>query len=275
MYEDFSSVGYTGSLDGDTTSATGVTGSWDEAGTAVAVNVGFNHVSSGLTFTQGLNQLTTSGGAVNAFRTSGLASGKSIQLESSPFTTSLNEEVWMSLLVDYDGTPVTGSAMMGVSINDGNPLTVPRSFGIGIDGGVVGAYQGNNQDMPDSGLDAEALTGLSLLTGINLIVARVANGSPDSMEVWLNPTLGGATPTSGASVTLDGFGWVGSNASWGVNSLFVSHNLDTGSDVTLDEFRYGASFADVTPFTVIPEPSSLAMLALSGVAMFFACKRRR
>lgn len=245
---------------GQTTSGTGLFGGWIDSGTALASTVNFNGVSTGLTYSQGSTELSVSGGAMIAFRTSGFAGEKGIQVGVSSFDTDLPGEVWMSVLVDFSGAQ-TGSAMLGVTIDDANELAGDgsRAFGIGIFNGNVGAVQaadGTDLDQPNGAFTADD-TGLALATGVNLIVAKITD-SPDTMTVWLNPTLGVEPTTGGATLGGPASRWVAGNASWGITSLFATHDFAEGSSVVMDEFRYGNTFADVTP---VPEPSTFALLS--------------
>lgn len=279
LYESFS--GYTtASLSGQATSGTCLTGNWDQGSTVLAPFVNFNGVSTGLTYAQGANQLVVSGGGMTSFRTSSSQAGKGIQLAPTSFDTSLPDEVWLSVLVDYSGSPQTGSAMLGVTINNSSTLLGgQRAFGIGITGGNAGGVQGMDglQLNLGSGSVAAEDTGLSLSTGVNLIVARIRDSSnpntfTDDMTVWVNPTLG-VEPVGGGDTLFLTDGWVASNSEWGVNSVFASHNFATGSSTQMDELRYGNTYADVTPFTTIPEPSSL--LPLGGAASTLLVVRLR
>ena len=174
--------------------------------------------------------------------------------------------------------------MLGVTLNDGSTvLGGERTFGIGITGGNAGGVEAIdsaalNQPNPSTASLAAMDTGLALSTGVNLIVARIRDSAnpdttEDDMTVWVNPTLGVEPVAGGVDLGGPAFAWVANNASWGVNSVFASHTLDTGNSVVMDELRYGNTYADVTPFTTIPEPSSLLLIGLA-VAGILAVKRR-
>ena len=57
-----------------------------------------------------------------------------------------------------------------------------------------------------------------------------------------------------------------STGTWEDMSQFV-FSLGSNWAGTVDEIRIGDTVGDVTPFTAVPEPSSLALLCLSGVAL--------
>jgi hypothetical protein len=87
-------------------------------------------------------------------------------------------------------------------------------------------------------------------------VTAVASGEARTVDLnyWINPeSLGGAAPAPDASFT-------GVSVNLDADETYFSE--DPGA--FLDEIRIGTTFADVTP---IPEPATLALLSLGGLAM--------
>jgi hypothetical protein len=79
--------------------------------------------------------------------------------------------------------------------------------------------------------------------------------------------LGAPTLTSTAEVDLSGVNDIrfqagGSNAN-GTNALFLA-----------DEFRIGYTVGDVTPFTIVPEPTAIAFATIGGISLYVWRRRR-
>ena len=96
------------------------------------------------------------------------------------------------------------------------------------------------------------------------------NGTDSSFHLWVDPgSLGGGDPglgTANASLTgLDvadiGFGTLGMYAG------------ATAGQASLDEFRFGETFADVTP-SAIPEPATVGMLGLGALVVMLLRRKR-
>ena len=85
-------------------------------------------------------------------------------------------------------------------------------------------------------------------------------------SLWLNPTPGDAQPTATESIT--GGGVVTSIANVGFKSQTVA------GDFLIDNILIGTTWADVTPTTIVPEPSTLALAGL-GIFGLIASMRRR
>jgi MprA protease rhombosortase-interaction domain-containing protein len=109
--------------------------------------------------------------------------------------------------------------------------------------------------------------------GTHLVVMKLefTDGlSEDRVTVYLDPTdsiESNWTPEASIGVPTGGL------AIWG-HSAFSSFQFDGGgaNPGAIDEFRWGETFADVTPF--IPEPTS-ALLAMIGAAGFMLRRRSR
>jgi hypothetical protein len=99
----------------------------------------------------------------------------------------------------------------------------------------------------------------------------------DTVRMWINPTPGSApgTPSVISTFGNDVFVNVGSPAVPTQGSIvsywFRDGNTFLPGPVTVDELRIGTTFADVTP--AIPEPSTLALVALATLFNFFAPRR--
>ncbi len=86
----------------------------------------------------------------------------------------------------------------------------------------------------------------------------------DTVELWVNPTLGGTLGTADASISGGDFAITCFNT-----------RPDTANVFIFDELRIGESYADVTPYTVIPEPTTWALLAGSLTALVVFRRRRQ
>ncbi len=115
------------------------------------------------------------------------------------------------------------------------------------------------------------------LPGINAVSGLLTNA--DTIRVWINPNLNVVPADGAADITLNAndfnpglaitrdlvfnrfriFGG-GTNATQGYGSM------------ELDEIRVGEGFADVTPYTSVPEP---AMAAIGGLGVLALVLRRR
>jgi hypothetical protein len=109
--------------------------------------------------------------------------------------------------------------------------------------------------------------------GTNLVVLKLEftdiNGE-DRVSVYLNPTDSNeANWTPAASIGVP----TGSLSIWG-HSAFSSFQFDGGGNNpgAIDEFRWGETFADVTPF--IPEPGSI-VLSMIGIVGLLLPRRGR
>lgn len=261
LHEDFSGYIDASSIIGETTaSTTGFTATqtWSDDladGFPLTSAVNFNAGATGLAY----SGMQTSGGLVNAFRISGDAADKRIELPSS-LTGGTPGTVWLSALVNV-GASVTDGAAIGIRQG------TERYWGLGVTGLNAGAIAGST-----SGTLVQD-TGLALTPGqTHLLVGRIDDlgSGNDRITVWLDPAIGGADPTGGTIINGTNAGWVANNASFNVQAAFINHGLASGESALMDELRLGTTFADVTP---VPEPATLALF--TGILGFAAVVARR
>ena len=99
-----------------------------------------------------------------------------------------------------------------------------------------------------------------------------ASGLDERFRLYLNPSLNVEPGVADVDFLRDSL--VSINEIDRVRPFAGGSNAALGAaQNNFDEFRIGTDWADVTPFTVVPEPSAFAMLALG--AMGFARRRRR
>ncbi|MBW2269250.1 MAG: PEP-CTERM sorting domain-containing protein [Deltaproteobacteria bacterium] len=160
------------------------------------------------------------------------------------------ETVWASVLLD------------GSSTSDMNNISLDSGLWIG---------QGSNSSGDDTLTlyDQDGLvgdTGLSA-SGLNFLVLRVdfADGDDEFAYLWVNPLLD-AVPDTGDA-----------DASGDIKEFsfdFLRLQLEEDTDVGIDELRLGSTAAEVMPHTPVPEPGTLALLALGLTTLAVAGRRR-
>jgi hypothetical protein len=115
------------------------------------------------------------------------------------------------------------------------------------------------------------------LPGINAVSGLLTNA--DTIRIWINPNLDVAPADGAADITLNANDF---NPALGINRDLVFNrfrifgggtNATVGyGSIEMDEIRIGEGFADVTPYTSVPEP---AMAALGGLGVLAIILRRR
>jgi hypothetical protein len=112
---------------------------------------------------------------------------------------------------------------------------------------------------------------LSLNTTYFVVFAYKWNSGTgnDQVALWLNPTPGSSEPAPTISATTGG-----SDVSTLAAFFLAVPSSSTGSTNWVDEIRVGLTWADVTP-AVIPEPMTVALGVVGGIAVAFGLKRAR
>ncbi|WP_309385901.1 PEP-CTERM sorting domain-containing protein [Cerasicoccus frondis] len=238
-----------GESDGSLTTTSG--GAWTQissAGTA-------EYVSSGLSY----GSLVTSGGAAQTNTAWDGGTTKQFRFDFTDIDLSSANEVWISFLVQTPGSVGTNtSAQLSVSMLR-NSWGSYQNYGAGKSYGNNTAY---TSTMLGSISGAEfANVGSDTL----LLVYRFTRGSAG--ELWLNPTIGGSTPTPGTGIALT------DTTNTSLTSIQYATISFLGQEMVMDELRIGDTFADVTPVNV-PEPTTTALLLLAGIGGYTLLRRR-
>ncbi|WOO42871.1 PEP-CTERM sorting domain-containing protein [Rubellicoccus peritrichatus] len=232
------------------TNVGGMTGNWlSGVGTGVLAS------DTGLTYSDS-NYAPASGGS--AFSTS---SGNRVgRLLTTPYTDTSSETIYLSFLMQTEDS--SSSTYRAFELHNGG-------FGDGSDRKLqIGFHTGDFGSSTNYGirLDNVSITQSEVLGpndgGVNLFVVQIdfsAITNNDQVTVWQNPDLtnpGAGTAISGFNMTFDR----------------ISFASFSNADTNWDEIRLGNSFASVT--TVVPEPSTLALIGFAGILAIIRNRRR-
>ena len=249
-YEGFASTNYTaGPLTGQNPVVSGFTNAW------TAANTNF-----------------FAGGASQALTYSNIVSDDT---GGSYSTTNINSRATRAMSTILGGNSVSGtntyyiSLMMKVSAVDSLNYRAFElesefnnrnfQFGAAADTGSI------NWGMRVTTASSTFLTNLSTVTAVaNETVFAVLKlryssaANDDAVDLWVNPSDLSSEVGSTNFVTISGFSFLHNSA----KNISLARFTGSGS-ASWDEIRVGTTWADVTP---VPEPSTVALLGLTGIA---------
>jgi hypothetical protein len=234
-------------------------GGWTGGGAANLTVGGANLTYPGLADLGG-NELTLiSGGAAStdvASFNSQVTGGTvyfSFLLQATTLPTGNNE---MMDLLPTGATGLAGStAPLAIYVGS----STASQYKIGVRHGLSGATYATSAAMT--------------LGSVNFIVVGYTFNpgvGDDVVSLWVNPTPGGSQPGANVSFSNSALADV---ANLQVVGIKAQSNVAEGN-WNLDSFVVGDTWTDVTGYTVIPEPSTLALVG-SGLALMFGMIRRR
>ena len=187
---------------------------------------------------------------------------------AAPVSGTSGTSAWVSVVMKGSGlSGATSQGALIVSDGSGNGFSITTgAFGQGI--------PPNNPPPSSTWSLGDASTGASEASSNisstlqSLLVARVTFASPnDTVALFVNPPLTGSPPAS-PTISLP----VPHAAFLSRIDVDYSSLGGSGTSTLFDEIRLGNSFADVTPSTPLPEPSTLLF---AGVAVAGLIVRRK
>ena len=174
-----------------------------------------------------------------------------------------------------------GSEMFGIGRGTQSSETIGVATALPNDTwGIL--QQGNASATKASGVNWASgadflLMRIDHLPGINAVSGLLTNA--DTIRMWINPNLDVAPSDGSADITFNANDF---NPALALNRDFVFNrfrifgggtNATVGyGSIEMDEIRIGEGFADVTPFTSVPEP---AIAAIGGLGVLALVLRRR
>lgn len=233
-------------------------------------------LASSMAYTDGLgNILQTTGGSGYFTGTPAATSmSRSLSAARGDGTTT-----WISFVAQRFGPDAYWAASVQFRSGDTGGTTEKITVGeISENNATLGADAANNWwglfNQAGAGGSAANTADGYLVTNLTFVLLRVDNGvgATDSVRMWLNPNLNVAPDDLSASVTLSGL-----DLTFDRIRIF-SRNGGSGfanAELGVDELRLGETFADVSAFTAVPEPSTYAALLGAATLGFVAYRRRR
>ncbi len=235
-------------------------------------------VTGSLSYTDSLgNQLVTSG---NSLHLSGSPTANNTAQPNRDFSftrTTAGSSTWLSFLIERSGT---------VTNNVNTPQNpYPRGanvafFNTGSEQLAVGNSSGallNEIALIPRGSGANVVPSGNPYSELSFVLVRIDHLGDatvnDNAYMWIDPNLNVEPDIGTADAFSGGFDYV-------INRVRpFAGGYDTGNGgrpnavLDIDELRLGETFADVTPFTPVPEPGSLSLIGLGAAALLL--KKRR
>jgi hypothetical protein len=261
VYEPFDQTA--GALNGQASSGVGLTGNWSDDQTVDVVTPGT--MSYGNLQNAGGQAVLGNGNSTDAWVTTSTTLGNANLLEDGA-------TLWFSYMFEAGsggggnqwagfafGTERLDASFSGANmINSGNGIGLTsRDKTLRASTWTGGGNANQEGTLTFGGLDPYPVS--------TLVVGKIEWGTGGADEMFtlysVDPsdlgTLGTGVTASMSDVTQSAFDTIS----------FTKRN--SGGTATYDEIRFGATLADVTP---VPEPSSMALLGLGGLALL---RRRR
>jgi len=244
-----------GAIAGQNPTTLGFTGAWATySGGAASV------LATGLTDSR--LPLPGSGGSMDA---------GGVAITHRAFSTTYGTDgttLWASYLMAAPS--YSASTWRGVAFGNGTGTGGSSEYVLDIAwdgyGGLPGNGMGANMmilfNRPDWTGTGTSYTPTAGATSLMLLKFTFGASDSDSVTLWINP----ADVSSEAAL---GAGWTLSGHDFAFNRLWTEDNASGGT--TYDEFRLGNTLGDV----VIPEPSTLVLLATGVLGLAFVAWRRR
>ena len=270
--------------------------------TGTGANPGSTIVSGSLNYTDGSgNVLSTSGNSLSVVTTSGTTAQPEL-ITASTFgalgaaNTAAAGTLWVSFLWQglnttgntlgaasglyrqatvtfatggVSGTASSGSERLDVgmpNVTAANQLTVNPNISLWTAGGIAGGNGSLSSTAPQQSTVA-ANNGQTDFILMQFVLDNTTS-TADTVNVWINPTLGGTLGTANLSWTLQDMS--------GINAIRIasqSTNTTEGnfSGQQFDELNIGDTVASVEP---VPEPAIFGLAALGGLALL-ALRRKQ
>jgi hypothetical protein len=158
------------------------------------------------------------------------------------------------------------------NISAANQGTVNPNISLWSANGIVGGNGSLTSTAPlQSSVSTYAATSFILIKfSLDNVTATA-----DTVSVWINPTLTGAQPVGAADLTWTSQNWSDLN---GIRIASNAGNATTGNvggSQQVDELNIGNDVASVENIVAVPEPGTLAMAAMGGVAIMALIRRRK
>jgi hypothetical protein len=278
------------------TGGTGWSGSWTDKGNLTTI------ASGSLSYTDGSgNTLATSGNSVIEESSTSSSTEPERVLPSTFGTlatanTADPDTIWVSYL--WQGLNTTGSGaglyrqstvmfLQGATASAGSgkeflDVGMPNIAAGSTVNPDISLFAANGITSPgptvpsstaplDSGVAGN--NGLTDFVLVEVTGSFVA-GTGDTVNVWIDPTLTGSTPTGAPQLTYSGQDMSAVNAirfqSGGINATYGS----VSGEEQVDELNIGDTPADVEPIVAAPEPAGISLAVVGGLAALGFTRKR-
>lgn len=241
--------------------STGWRGNW---GTSLDVSNNLSYVKDGLVLvTKGaaghVNNATWGTGTISPYRfmtTDPFATYRG-NTTGSAFGYNYSGSLYFSILFRLNDNWVAGNvarAAIGASESNGNTY-----FGVNLGGTADkwGISRGRTGATSTSALSAQAGQTVLIVGRYDFTPATTSN---DAVYVWFNPSLTGVLGTADCSIAPN-------NGDINLDINGMGTRPGTANIMQIDEFRLGETLDDVRPYTMIPEPALLGLLAFAGLLL--------
>jgi hypothetical protein len=255
--------------------------------------------ATSLSYTDGSgNTLATSGGSLISATANSTTAQPERELTSTTFgalaaanpATGAAGTLWMSYL--WQGLNTTGSGsglyrqaslmfLQGATSAAGsgserldigmpnisavNQATVLPNLSLWSSGGLAGQTLSSTAPLQST---VAANNGSTTFVLIEMTMDNVAT-TADTINIWFNPTLTGATPVGAANLTYSLADLSGLNGIRLQSGSLSAADGTVGGQQQVDEINFGDTAADVEPLQVAntPEPGTIALAAIGGLAI--------